>query len=51
MMCIEAHLGRPDRFDMSPGEFEELLRGLFDIEQKEASEADAMILYYLRCKK
>lgn len=45
---IEAYLGRPDRFDMTPSQFEELLRDYFIIEK---AEEGPMRLYYLKCVK
>lgn len=50
MKLIEAHMGRPDRFDMSPSEFEPLLQDYFEVEKKESIAAVAMIQYFLRCK-
>ena len=34
MMIIEAHLGRPDRFDMPSREFEDILQNYFETEKK-----------------
>ena len=53
MMLIEEHIGRPDRFNMSPEEFEALVSSYFAIEKtdKTPGNAEAMILYCLRCKK
>jgi hypothetical protein len=48
MMMIEAHLERPDKFDMAPQEFEELLEKYFELEI--ADKASAMIQYYLKTK-
>lgn len=42
---IEAYLGRPDRFNMSAGEFEQLLEEYFEVRQKE--EMGPMIQYFL----
>ena len=49
MMVIETHLGRPDRFDMSSPEFEDILENYFETEKKE--KAGPMTQYFLRCKK
>jgi len=49
MMMVEAHLGRPDRFDMSSHEFEDILRNYFNAERKD--KAGPMTQYFLRCKK
>ena len=49
MMMIEAHLGRPDRFDLSSHEFESILENYFETEKKE--KAGPMTQYFLRCKK
>lgn len=49
MMIIEEYLERPDRFDMSPHEFEDILQNYFKTEKKE--KAGPMIQYFLRCKK
>ena len=46
---IEAHLGRPDRFDLTVEGFEALLRGLFAIHHKEV--VGPMIQYFLVCEK
>jgi len=49
MMKIEAHLGRPDRFDMPSREFEAILQKYFITEKKE--KAGPMTQYFLRRKK
>ena len=49
MMIIEEHLGRPDRFDMSSHEFEDILHNYFETEKKD--KAGPMTQYFLRCKK
>jgi ubiquinone/menaquinone biosynthesis C-methylase UbiE len=48
MMLIEEHLGRPDRFDMSAQEFEDMLQDYFEIEK---ADVGAMIQYFLKCRK
>lgn len=48
-MLIEEYLGRPDMFNMPAKEFEEMLRGCFEIKNKE--KAGPMIQYFLNCKK
>lgn len=50
-MLIEEHLGRPDKFDMSSQEFEDMLQNYFVIEKTEKVDAGAMIQYFLSCKK
>lgn len=52
MMQIEEYMGRPDKFDMLPQEFEKMLENYFEIEKKdEINENRGMIYYFLRCKK
>lgn len=51
MILIEEHLGRSDKFNISPLEFEEVLYNYFEIEEIEKIESDPMIRYFLRCKK
>ena len=46
---IEAHLGRPDLFDLSVEGFEALLSNFFDIHHKEV--VGPMIQYFLVCRK
>lgn len=48
-MSIEEHLGRPDKFDMSFQEFEDMLENYFEISKKE--KFGPMIQYFLSCKK
>ncbi|WP_066714809.1 class I SAM-dependent methyltransferase [Clostridium sp. Marseille-P299] len=48
MMLIEEHLGRPDRFNMQPPEFEDMLKKYFVIEK---ADTGPMIQYFLKCKK
>jgi ubiquinone/menaquinone biosynthesis C-methylase UbiE len=48
-MIIEEHLGRPDKFDMSSQEFQNMLQNYFEIEKTE--KAGPMIQYFLSCKK
>jgi len=53
MMLIEEHLGRSDKYNILPMEFEQILQHHhFDIEKKDnIDESIGMIHYYLRCKK
>ena len=54
MMLIEDYMGRPDKFDMLPQEFEDMLKNYFEIEETDRAgdEAGAMgFMYCLRCKK
>lgn len=46
---IEAHLGRPDRFNLSVEAFEALLADFFSIDHKEV--VGPMIQYFLVCRK
>jgi len=53
-MLIEGYMGRPDLFDMTPREFEDMIEDYFEIEDSDrmrANHAGAMYHYYLRCKK
>ncbi len=47
MNLVECSMGRPDKFDLSPEEFEKLLEGRFTIEKVEPIPGAAMIQYYL----
>lgn len=51
MMLIEEYMGRPDKFDMSSQEFEDIIQNYFEIEKAEKVDSGGMIEYYLRCKK
>ncbi len=51
MMLIEEYLGRPDRFDMSSQEFEDMLLKYFEVEKTDKVDAGAMLRYFLSCKK
>jgi AraC-like DNA-binding protein/ubiquinone/menaquinone biosynthesis C-methylase UbiE len=54
MMKIEEFMGRPDKFNMLPQEFEDMIRNYFEIEEtnRAAIEGKFMgIMYCLRCKK
>lgn len=54
MMKIEEFMGRPDKFDMLPQEFEDIIKDYFEIEEtnRTAVEGNSMgIMYCLRCKK
>ena len=48
---IEEYLGRPDKFNMTSQEFEDVLQNYFEIEKTEKFNSAAMIQYFLRCKK
>lgn len=50
MMQVEEYMGRPERFDLSPDEFEKILTRYFDIVKREGTEEDMMLLYYLICR-
>ena len=53
-MLIEGYMGRPDKFDLLPREFEDMISDYFEIEDSDrmrASHAGAMYVYYLSCKK
>jgi len=58
MMVIEEYMGRPDKFDMLPQEFEEMIRDYFVIEDSDTLCAESrgekhmgmMCFYYLRRK-
>lgn len=54
MMKIEEYMGRPDKFDMLPQEFEDMIKNYFEIEETDRAiaEGEAMgVMYCLRCKK
>ncbi len=48
MNLVEMSMGRPDQFDLSPQEFDQLLSGLFVVEKTVAKDSVAMIQYFLR---
>ena len=49
MMMIEDYLGRPDLFDLTVSEFEEVIGPYFEIEEKDrAGDTAAMVRYFLR---
>jgi len=54
-MKIEACMGRPDKFDLPPREFETMLEDYFEIEDSDRIRGDShtgmMHVYCLRCKK
>lgn len=53
MMKIEEHMGRPDKFDMLPQEFEDMIKNYFYIEKTDRAiaESEAMgVMYCLRCR-
>lgn len=39
---FETSMGRPDKFDMSIKEFEDILRNLFEVERREETEGEKM---------
>ena len=51
MMSVEAFMGRPDRFNMFPHEFDTNLTDFFEVEKKERIDAVAMIQYFLKRRK
>jgi SAM-dependent methyltransferase len=54
MMKIEEYMGRPDKFDMLPLEFEDMIKNYFEIEETNRTIAkgeDMGVKYNLRCKK
>ena len=48
MMAIEECMGRPDRFDMLPHEFEDMIAPYFEIVEKSGEHHMMMYFYYLR---
>lgn len=50
MNLIEASMGRPDKFDISVQEFEDILLDFFEIEKKEIIDAVSMVQYFVKCK-
>ena len=58
-MLIEECMGRPDKFSMLPQEFEDMLKGYFEVEDSDRIRAESrghshigMVYFYcLRCKK
>lgn len=54
MMKIEEYMGRPDKFDMLPQEYEDMIKNYFEIEETDRAiaEGESMgVMYNLRCKK
>jgi len=59
MMQIEEYMGRPDKFDMLPQEFEDMVKDYFEIvdsdricaENRGENYMGSMYYYFLRCKK
>ena len=59
MMLIEECMGRPDKFNMLPHEFEDMVKDYFEIDDSDRIRAEScgeshtasMYLYCLRCKK
>ena len=52
MMAIEACMGRPDRFDMLPTEFEDIIKPYFEIIDKSGERYTEMVYRYcLKCIK
>ena len=50
MNLVETSMGRPDKFDMSMEEFEEILLDFFEIEKREKIDAVSMVQYFLKRK-
>jgi len=58
-MLIEGHMGRPDKFDMLPHEFEDIIKDYFEIVDSDRLRAESrgedytghMYYYFLKCKK
>lgn len=50
-MKIEEYMGRPDKFNILPRKFECILKKYFKIEKIGGGNGNAMIEYYLQCKK
>ena len=51
-MLIEECMGRPDKFDMLPEEFEDMIKDYFEIETTSRTDDESMGFgYYLKCKK
>ena len=59
MMLIEEYMGRPDKFDMLPQQFEDMIKDYFEIEDSDMicsknrgeSYMGSMCYYFLKCKK
>ena len=59
MMLVEEYMGRPDKFDMLPQEFEDMIKDYFEIEDSDRICAEnrgesymgSMYYYFLKCKK
>lgn len=52
MMLIEEYMGRSDKFNMLPKEFEDMLKNYFEIDESSKIDNEAMgVMYCLRCKK
>ena len=52
MMLIEECMGRPDKFDMLPEEFEDMIKDYFEIVATSGADDESMGFgYYLKCKK
>lgn len=54
MMLIEEYLGRPEKFNLLPQEFESMLQNYFEIEKTNRVDNESEDMgfgYYLRCKK
>lgn len=54
MMKIEEYMGRPDIFNFTPQEFEDMIKNYFEIEKldRAISKDDSMgVMYCLRCRK
>lgn len=54
MMLIEEYMGRPDKFNLLPHQFENMIKKYFEIEETDSTVAELNnmgILYKLKCKK
>lgn len=51
MSLIEEYRGCPNRFDISPQEFDSILQNYFEVDKTVKIDTVAMIQYFLRCKK
>ncbi len=51
MSLIEEHRGCPNKFDMTPQEFNVLVENYFEVDKTVNIDTVAMIQYFLRCKK
>ena len=47
MKSAEAYMGRPDKFDLTPQEFDDILSDYFEIVKTESIDSVAMIQYFV----